>query len=443
MNFRGSSAVQDTRFGDKNKKLLKTLLFPECFSKKVDMKKVQLKTIRPWIAKKVGDLLGFEDDVVLEFIFNLLDEETDPRQIQIKLTGFLEHHTLSFMEELWKLLLSAQSSPTGIPKEFLDSKIEEIRNKREQDEKLAVNLSLKREKMEQERIQRSSVSQALGHQNSVNQSKDSSKTRVNSLEGYKFTAMPVQSRRKTDRSRSRERRSNRYHDREDKDQYSDSSQQHDRHDRDRDRRRSRDDTRDSKHVDSRRSRDRPGSNSLKTNDSIEAVDSENEQRPRGESSRNNGRAAHSRHHDSHSQSRSDRDSERAARHRHHDSSRERKSHKSRKISRRSSSRSPSSHKRSRRRSESSISSQSSVNTTSSNHQNIRHKNDKSVSSSRAIQNSRDQQSRSSRRERHEHSDYYHRSRSPNAHHDLKSRRPSFQSSRSPSPVGRGKSKQNL
>ncbi|KAJ1339519.1 hypothetical protein BSLG_005843 [Batrachochytrium salamandrivorans] len=184
--------------------------------------------------------------------------------------------------------------------------------------------------MEQERIQRSSVSQASCHQNSVNQSKDSSKTRVNSLEGYKFTAMPVQSRRKTDRSRSRERHSNRYHDREDKDQYSDSSQQHDRHDRDgivvvv-------ETTRDSKHVDSRRSRDRPGSNSLKTNDSIEAVDSENEQRPRGESSRNNGRAAHSRHHDSHSQSRSDRDSERAARHRHHDSSRERKSHKSRKY----------------------------------------------------------------------------------------------------------------
>ncbi|KAI8925907.1 PWI domain-containing protein [Entophlyctis helioformis] len=115
MFFRGTSAQQDTRFGDKQKKLLRTIAFPACFSQKVDMKKVKLGVIRSWIASKVVEILGIEDDVVIEYVFTLLEEESDPKQMQIKLTGFLEHGTPKFMEELWNLLLSAQSNFSGIP----------------------------------------------------------------------------------------------------------------------------------------------------------------------------------------------------------------------------------------------------------------------------------------------------------------------------------------
>jgi PWI domain len=41
----------------------------------VDMSKVNLDTIKPWIYKRVTELLGFEDDVVIEFIFNQLEEK--------------------------------------------------------------------------------------------------------------------------------------------------------------------------------------------------------------------------------------------------------------------------------------------------------------------------------------------------------------------------------
>uniref|UniRef100_A0A3B4A2B1 PWI domain-containing protein n=1 Tax=Periophthalmus magnuspinnatus TaxID=409849 RepID=A0A3B4A2B1_9GOBI len=73
--FRGTSAEQDNRFSNKHKKLLKQLKFAECLDKKVDMTKVNLEVIKPWITHQVTEILGFEDDVVIEFIFNQLEEK--------------------------------------------------------------------------------------------------------------------------------------------------------------------------------------------------------------------------------------------------------------------------------------------------------------------------------------------------------------------------------
>lgn len=73
--FRGTSAEQDNRFSNKQKKLLKQLKFAECLDKKVDMTKVNLEVIKPWITQRVTEVLGFEDDVVIEFIFNQLEDK--------------------------------------------------------------------------------------------------------------------------------------------------------------------------------------------------------------------------------------------------------------------------------------------------------------------------------------------------------------------------------
>ena len=39
----------------------------------IDMNQVNLSTIKPWINKKITEYLNFEDDVVIEFIYNQLD----------------------------------------------------------------------------------------------------------------------------------------------------------------------------------------------------------------------------------------------------------------------------------------------------------------------------------------------------------------------------------
>ena len=74
--FQGTSADQVNRFSDKEKKLLKQMKFEEVvMTTKVDLAKVKLDVIKPWITKRVAALLGMEDDVIVEFIFNQLEDE--------------------------------------------------------------------------------------------------------------------------------------------------------------------------------------------------------------------------------------------------------------------------------------------------------------------------------------------------------------------------------
>lgn len=107
--------------------------------KKVDMSKVNLEVIKPWITKRVTEILGFEDDVVIEFIFNQLEvKNPDSKMMQINLTGFLNgKNAREFMGELWPLLLSAQENIAGIPSAFLELKKEEIKQRQIEQEKLA------------------------------------------------------------------------------------------------------------------------------------------------------------------------------------------------------------------------------------------------------------------------------------------------------------------
>ncbi|KAJ3056809.1 hypothetical protein HK097_004073 [Rhizophlyctis rosea] len=150
--FKGTSADQDTRFGNKQKKLLKSMNFPAIYNTKVDIKKVNLTVLKPWITEKVVKLMGFEDDVLIDYIFSLLEEsDVDPRNMQIQLAGFLEFKTPEFMEALWNLLVSAQTSIGGIPQEFLDKKKEEIRKKRLETERVTEQLKKQHDKEQAER----------------------------------------------------------------------------------------------------------------------------------------------------------------------------------------------------------------------------------------------------------------------------------------------------
>eukprot|EP00124_Ichthyophonus_hoferi_P000914 Ihof_evm23s39 gene=Ihof_evmTU23s39 len=145
--FRGTSADQDVRFSNKEKKLLQQLKskFPTEFETSVNLSKVNLDVIKPWITDRVTELLGIEDEVVIDFIFNMLetDKHPDPRKMQINLTGFLESKTKVFMKELWCLFISAQKSPHGIPEQFLDKKKEELKKKKEEEQRISSELQRK------------------------------------------------------------------------------------------------------------------------------------------------------------------------------------------------------------------------------------------------------------------------------------------------------------
>lgn len=54
------------------------------------MQKVNLNIIKPWITLKLNEILGMEDDVLVEYVFTQLeDRDINPKKIQINLAGFL------------------------------------------------------------------------------------------------------------------------------------------------------------------------------------------------------------------------------------------------------------------------------------------------------------------------------------------------------------------
>ncbi|KAI7982437.1 Serine/arginine repetitive matrix protein 1 [Camellia lanceoleosa] len=159
--FRGTSADQDTRFSNKQAKLLKSQKFAPELDHLVDMSKVKMDVVKPWIANRVTELLGFEDEVLINFIYGLLDgKEVNGKQVQISLTGFMEKNTGKFMKELWMLLLSAEKNASGVPQQFLDAKEEETRKKKAESDRIASEIQKKKEKekesreLEQEKIRK-------------------------------------------------------------------------------------------------------------------------------------------------------------------------------------------------------------------------------------------------------------------------------------------------
>ncbi|VDL91275.1 unnamed protein product [Schistocephalus solidus] len=95
------------------------------------MTKVNVESLRPWIVKRITELLTYEDDILCDYVFNQLSEQhPDPKEIQINMTGFLlSKNARIFISELWDLLLSAMATPGGVPAVFLEAKKVELSQK--------------------------------------------------------------------------------------------------------------------------------------------------------------------------------------------------------------------------------------------------------------------------------------------------------------------------
>ncbi|GLI77194.1 hypothetical protein PoHVEF18_005480 [Penicillium ochrochloron] len=132
-------------------KLLKKTKFPPEFNQKVDMTKLNIEVMKKWINKRISEILGNEDDVVIELCSNLLEGSRYPdiKALQIQLTGFLDKDTPKFCKELWSLCLSGQANPQGVPKEILEAKKLELMQEKIEAEKAA---EAARREREEERL---------------------------------------------------------------------------------------------------------------------------------------------------------------------------------------------------------------------------------------------------------------------------------------------------
>jgi hypothetical protein len=68
----------DARFKDKEAASIKATKFPAHFSERVDLRKVNISVLRPWIAKRLIELMRVEDDVVVEYVYSMIEDKDKP-----------------------------------------------------------------------------------------------------------------------------------------------------------------------------------------------------------------------------------------------------------------------------------------------------------------------------------------------------------------------------
>lgn len=157
--MRGTTYEQDPRYKDKEAKLLSSYEWPLEYTMQVDMSKVDLDSIKTWISKQTTELLGVEDEILSTLIISLLEEPNAcPKKIQIQIGGFLENNTEKFVLKLWRLLLSAQDNPLGIPQQLINERRDELLRKKRELEKMRESIK------EQSRKKRKSRSRSNEHQ---------------------------------------------------------------------------------------------------------------------------------------------------------------------------------------------------------------------------------------------------------------------------------------
>jgi serine/arginine repetitive matrix protein 1 len=129
--FRGTSVEQDGRWGKMDQKMLNELAkdgkFSPILDTKVNMKKINVDVFSKWITQKIIQEIGFEDDILINTVINMLQgENLDPKKMIVSLVAFLDKKAPAFVEELWTLLVDAQSQPNGIPMLMIQKKKEEL-----------------------------------------------------------------------------------------------------------------------------------------------------------------------------------------------------------------------------------------------------------------------------------------------------------------------------
>ena len=133
----GVSIQQDPKYAHKlsNKKPVQV---PDELLNKVDMQKVHLDSIKPWIHRRTCELLdGVEDEILADFVASMLESSRypDAKDFLNNLAGFLENNTELFVTELWQLLCDGQQSLGGIPTAFVQEKKDELLRKKYEDGK--------------------------------------------------------------------------------------------------------------------------------------------------------------------------------------------------------------------------------------------------------------------------------------------------------------------
>ncbi|KYN94442.1 putative pre-mRNA splicing factor, partial [Plasmodium gaboni] len=152
--YKGTSTEQTPYFGDKEKKLMEKIVWPEIYNKKIDVNKINFPLIEEWINKRLIEILGFEDDILYEYCISQLKQSKDKKadgeedkylnakKLKINLTGFIGNKKSDiFIEELLELLINEEKNEGHIANTINENKTNEIKQVKNENENIKKNLN--------------------------------------------------------------------------------------------------------------------------------------------------------------------------------------------------------------------------------------------------------------------------------------------------------------
>lgn len=74
----------------------------------IEKNNVLEKKLRPWVAKRIKDYLGSEEETVINLIVTKVKKKCPPQEIEDKMETFLEKDAEEFVVKMWKLLVFEQ-----------------------------------------------------------------------------------------------------------------------------------------------------------------------------------------------------------------------------------------------------------------------------------------------------------------------------------------------
>lgn len=92
---------------------------------RVSLRPIKVEALHPWISRRLTELVGIQDEVLEEFVFNTLaerqQENVEAGEMLLLLVPFMGKEAAeTFVGELWSWIERAQASPEGVPAELWD-----------------------------------------------------------------------------------------------------------------------------------------------------------------------------------------------------------------------------------------------------------------------------------------------------------------------------------
>ncbi|SIO73885.1 PWI domain-containing protein C825.05c [Babesia microti strain RI] len=157
--IRGGGTEGKPYLAVQEKELLETNKWSSVFKKQVYLSKVRIDVLRPWINKRINELMGIEDEILVEYIMTQLKEALqnestkdlseikllDPKLLVVNITGFMAKKAQPFVAELWEHMLSAQETEHGVPTGFIQDKKQEIEMLKQKSQLLDSELARQKE----------------------------------------------------------------------------------------------------------------------------------------------------------------------------------------------------------------------------------------------------------------------------------------------------------